>query len=889
MGAQNGTDIIIPVYNAFDDLQLCVESIKKYTDLKINRLILVNDKSPDERILPYLREQQNEAVVVLNNEENLGFSGSVNRGMSFSGRDVILLNSDTVVTRNWVEKIAACAYSDPGIATVTPFSNAATICSLPVFCRDNRIPENIGIDEMADLVEKCSLRKYPRLTVAVGFCMFIKREVIDCVGLFDQKTFCRGYGEENDFCWRAEQMGYRSVLCDDTFIYHKGSASFVGKEKLQLMREHEKILEERYPRQVRENQVFCSRDENHLLRDNVNLYLPLRNGRKNILYVLHYDFCESAINNIGGTQFHVKDLTMGLKDRYNIFVLSRDLEYLRLTIYRGEDVVTLKFPVGPERLFPVTFDSRIREVCRNILTAFSIDLVHIHHTLSLSLDIFYEAKEQNIPIIATLHDFYYVCPALKMLNAKNELCIGRETPEMCRECLRSALGITAPADFVARWRRQNLEALLLCRQIIMPSESAKRLIGGYFPQLIDKIKVIPHGSDPFAEEKPILGKVHITQRHKCYFESFPATSDESDSLSGWAYIEGQDSIKSKIYVDVSDASGFSLQIPCKKIHRADVAGENRMYVYSGFQATISYQLFQAGRLRVRTLIENDGIVTTDGRVLLIDNREKRGSPAFHVAFIGGLNPPKGSITAYEMIRHSPESIRWYLFGGIGDKDLRFFERKNLVKTGWYRREDLPKLIRQFQISLICILPICPETFCYTLSEALLAGVPVVLRDIGAIGERADSLDDCTWKVPVDAGYEEILQLILHISGDREEYQEKAKAAAHVKLRSVAEMLRDYDALYGGYTKRVPSYAPRDPQQILTALSFAGSENGFSGMASPELMIRLNAAEQQLKEINSSLGYKALKEFRKLKIPFKRQIKALMYRCYKLLRRKKALE
>ena len=103
-------------------------------------------------------------------------------------RDVLLLNSDTVVTKGWMDKIIACAYSSPEIGTVTPMSNAATLCSVPVICVDNKIPENLSIDEYAELVERCSLKKYPRITAAVGFCMYIKRAVINEVGLFDAET-----------------------------------------------------------------------------------------------------------------------------------------------------------------------------------------------------------------------------------------------------------------------------------------------------------------------------------------------------------------------------------------------------------------------------------------------------------------------------------------------------------------------------------------------------------------------------------------------------------------------------------------------------------------------------------------------------------------------------
>ena len=137
-------DIIVPIYNAYKYTEECLKSLIKNTDLKAHRLLLINDKSPDERILPmlqkYAKENSNKNIVVLENEENSGFVKTVNNGMKYSQNDVILLNSDTEVTENWLEKIMECAYSNEYIATVTPFTNNGTIFSIPNFGVDNNLP-----------------------------------------------------------------------------------------------------------------------------------------------------------------------------------------------------------------------------------------------------------------------------------------------------------------------------------------------------------------------------------------------------------------------------------------------------------------------------------------------------------------------------------------------------------------------------------------------------------------------------------------------------------------------------------------------------------------------------------------------------------------------------
>ena len=128
----NKCDIIIPIYNAYDCVIECIDSVIKNTTFDGNILYLIDDKSPDDRILPLLKKYQKKYkfIKVIENEENLGFVGSVNKGMKVSKNDVILLNSDTEVTPHWLDKIIKCAYSEKMIATVTPLSNNATLASV---------------------------------------------------------------------------------------------------------------------------------------------------------------------------------------------------------------------------------------------------------------------------------------------------------------------------------------------------------------------------------------------------------------------------------------------------------------------------------------------------------------------------------------------------------------------------------------------------------------------------------------------------------------------------------------------------------------------------------------------------------------------------------------
>lgn len=872
-----GVDIIIPVYNALEDLKLCIESIQKHTDLSIDRVVVIDDKSPDPNVYPYMQSIAQPGIVVLQNEQNQGFSGTINRGLAFSDRDVVLLNSDTIVTERWIEKITACAYSDPAIGTVTPFSNNATLCSIPEFCGENMTPYGLSIDEYARVIERCSMRKYPRITVAVGFCMFIKREVVDLVGLFDQETFQRGYGEENDFCWRTEQLGYHHVLCDDTYIYHSGTGSFLSDEKKALIAEHEAIIQDRFPKQNQRNSEYVRDNPHQYLRNNVDIYAKLANGKKNILYVLHMDFRADANNNIGGTQFHVKDLAMNLRRENNIFVLARDGEMLRLTAYLEQEQLTFAFYIGKRQDFQLFHSKEIEAVLRQVLIAFSIDLVHVHHVSGLSFDIFQVAKELGIPLALTMHDFYYVCPATTLLENGAAYCHGQGKD--CAGCLYQQLGYAKQISYLPVWREKCRQALALCDVLIVPSAAVKEIYASIYPETAGRIRVIPHGMDPFRWETAPFRTDKATSFEYCLEHTFEKGYD----ISGWAYQADLDSRGSEILVRVEDTEGRSGEYWALTTSRSDVANarSSDKYLYSGFSVHIPDGYFASGQLKLQLIIKNNGeefhsdVITVTGYV-------KREKTRRRVAFLGGMSEAKGSQTAYQMIKQGGNKYDWYIVGGIGDPNLLTLEKNNVYKTGWYRRENVRAILQQNQIDLVCILPICPETFCYTLSEAELAGIPVLATELGALRDRLRQ-DQTGWLIGPGATAKEVLGTIDEIFADQARYAQVCSNVASFHHRTIGEMCEDYAQLYRTFA--LPEGRPDefDAQAIYNAYVLCQSEqSGFGAVTDVQLIRRVNELEATLNTINLSLEYRMVKFFNREKMPFKRQIKWLIgfaYRVY----------
>lgn len=221
--------IVVPVYQAAADLETCLAALDR-TVPQGTPVLLADDASPDPdvaRLLARYAAQSRLQVTLVRREYNLGFVGNVNRAFAETApHDVILLNSDTVPAPGWYQAMVACAASDERIGTITPWSNNAEICSFPDLCRAAELPDEAQATRIAAATRTVGAPAYPELPTGVGFCMYVRRAMLDAVGDFDEATFGRGYGEENDLCRRAAGHGWRNVLCDDAYVAHRGGASF---------------------------------------------------------------------------------------------------------------------------------------------------------------------------------------------------------------------------------------------------------------------------------------------------------------------------------------------------------------------------------------------------------------------------------------------------------------------------------------------------------------------------------------------------------------------------------------------------------------------------------------------------------------------------------------
>lgn len=259
-------DIVICVHNALEDVQRCLASVLCHTTPPY-RLILVDDGShPPARDFLARFAQEHPSTLLLRNEIATGYTKAANRGLEHCRSEfVALLNSDTQVTPGWLDRLIACAQSDPRIGLVGPLSNTASWQSVPQVSlgddwADNPLPPELDLDTWAQAIADHAPRLYPAMPFLNGFCLLIRREVLEQVGRFDEVHFPQGYGEENDFALRAQAAGWRLALADDAFVYHAQSRSYDHDRRRALSEQADRTLRQLHPEKIIDRGVAYCRD-----------------------------------------------------------------------------------------------------------------------------------------------------------------------------------------------------------------------------------------------------------------------------------------------------------------------------------------------------------------------------------------------------------------------------------------------------------------------------------------------------------------------------------------------------------------------------------------------------------------------------------------------------
>lgn len=372
--------IVILTFNGLNFIKLCIESVIKFTELQYELVIVDNGSEKDvTEYLGKLKEELGNKIKLIINSSNMGFPYGCNQGIKASDGDyIVLLNSDTVVTEGWLSGLYSVFEKYPEVGIAGPLTNN-TIPGEQMVSHDYK---NIGGLELfaGKTREKnkgqVTIIQYPEYLT--GFCMMIKREVTDNIGMFDT-DFGLGTFEDADLCWRAGINGYKLAVVRDVFIHHQLRGSF-GTNNIDIERISQKnqdyFMQKGRLNGYREVEINMDNSSTKYINGEMKInYIVVdsvkEGDKKNYLLNINFSISDRLKENI-----HLditKERTANLSETANDLLIVKleksgyggNPEFLELCKKALQDVLDLKIvklPVPERVIFLMNNDRRPEEI-----------------------------------------------------------------------------------------------------------------------------------------------------------------------------------------------------------------------------------------------------------------------------------------------------------------------------------------------------------------------------------------------------------------------------------------------------------------------------------------------------------------------------------------------
>jgi len=478
-------DIIIPVYNGFQFLEPLFKSVIKNTSMNY-RILICDDKSSDDKVLPLLNnfKKQNPQIemILLENEQNLGFIKTVNKLVKHTNNHFVLLNTDTEVPPFWIERLMYPIFEMKNIASTTPFTNAGTICSFPNYLEDNVIFENMSVEELDGYFQYVNFEKtFIEIPTGVGFCMGVNKNLVDKIGMFDE-IFGKGYGEENDWCQRAIQAGYKNIHVPNLFVYHKHGGSFPSEEKQRLISQNLSVLNQKHSSYDEQVQRLVQKNELENLR--LFLQIKIQNAKLNTTIIIDHA--------LGGGANHYIDESMGKRIEANKMTILIRYDFNVLKVFNITFIanqINHKFSASTlAEIFELLCDFKINEIFINSLVSYP----DVHEAIN---EIMQLKVKTNSKVVLPIHDFFPVCPSYTLLNQEMKYCEIPNDKNICHNCLinnKNEFKIFEKETDIESWRKSWGKIVSISDDILCFSNSSKDILLKAYPDSIERIIVKPH-------------------------------------------------------------------------------------------------------------------------------------------------------------------------------------------------------------------------------------------------------------------------------------------------------------------------------------------------------------------------------------------------------------
>jgi GT2 family glycosyltransferase len=475
-------DVIIPVYRGRQETLACIDAA--LTTVGGATILVVDDATDDPALAAALDEFAAAGrIVLLRNPKNLGFVASVNRALECNlSHDALLLNSDAMVFGDWLERLRAAAYRAPNVGTVTPFSNSGTIASYP------RAGEHPLSAEEAAALHKLASSTNSELShdipVGVGFCLYVRRDCLREVGGLDASVFGKGYGEETDFCLRAQKLGWSHRLAADVFVYHAGGRSF-GARRAALLDRSQRLINMRHSGYDRFIADFIAQDPLNPLRRRLDEQRLVACERPFVLLV--------TLALSGGVQRFSAERCRDIRARGFFPLVLRphkpgDTRCCEL----WTDVIDV-----PNVRYDIPSDLGALSA---LLRGIHLEEIEIQHFLHIDARVIDMVRALNVPYDVFIHDYAWICPRITLIGGSGSYC-GEPAVSTCDSCVeRNGSHLGKDKISVSDLRQRSASWLQQARRVIAPSLDTATRLKKYFPVTIE---VRAHAA-PVAPTVPLV-------------------------------------------------------------------------------------------------------------------------------------------------------------------------------------------------------------------------------------------------------------------------------------------------------------------------------------------------------------------------------------------------
>jgi GT2 family glycosyltransferase len=492
-GKRRPATVVIPVHDGGPVVLACLASVLASLPPD-SRVLVIDDGSSDPALIAALDELVRQRKITLQRQERpRGFPASANAGIQAAkSRDVVLLNSDTLVPPGWLERLRDAAYSGPDIGTVTPLSNDATILSYPGPAGSNPRPDQATTDRLDRLAARANGAAIVDIPVGVGFCLYLRRDCLNVTGMFRSDVFAQGYGEENDLCLRARRLGWRNVALTGLFVGHVGGASF-GGGATHLRRRNGRLIEQLHPGHHALIDHFLAADALADSRRRIDLLDWKQRGRswqQAAILITHASG--------GGVERRILQAVRAHADAGRRPIILRPAEAAdgisAIAVHDGlaDNLPNLVFSV--ERELPHLL---------RLLRAAKAACIEAHHLADYPPAIYDLIARLGLPYDVHIHDYAWFCPRISLVAAQDRYC-GEPDLRDCETCVTDNGHFLKEDIGVAALRHRSAEFLRQAERVVVPADDVGLRIRRHFSTLSPV--TIPHEDDTAVVRPPVVGR-----------------------------------------------------------------------------------------------------------------------------------------------------------------------------------------------------------------------------------------------------------------------------------------------------------------------------------------------------------------------------------------------